>query len=189
MTEQRTTEAKKSAGNDLAVYMPHTLDIVGHIKRLEKPISSINPESRIVSNGSMYAGGFCDLTFNPERIGGRAYVRFLKALESIPKNSSLTTRLNFALFGENPKVDDNLVVEHDGRKYQQQWVVRTSQYETIVSLYRYQENKHVTGDFPLKLKALVAEEVKELWTNELLLSLFAPLMNPLIQTHQQMMQF
>jgi len=48
---------RETQGNELAVYQPCKLDLAHHIQSLQAPISTLNPETRIVSNGDMYTGG------------------------------------------------------------------------------------------------------------------------------------
>ena len=128
MTEN--SESKSSAGNELVVYKPHSLDLTKHVQDLQTPIRKLNPETRIVSNGSMYAGGFYEIEFDEHGIDGVAYIRFLEALKKgNPAEASLLEKMSKKLCGEQ-KADDCFLVEHDDRKYRQKWIVRTGDYPT-----------------------------------------------------------
>jgi hypothetical protein len=98
--------------------------------------------------------------------------------------------MNKKLFGEQ-KADDCFLVEQDGTKYRQQWIVRTGEYPThLLHLNRYErEGKFQPTDFLAILKTQIANERNMLVSNELIQELFVPLFDPVIQAYMEVIRY
>lgn len=70
------SEYNDSTGNELVVYKPHSLNLAKDVQDLQTPIRKLNPETRIVSNENMYAGGFYGIEFDEYGIDGVAYNKY-----------------------------------------------------------------------------------------------------------------
>jgi len=178
----------EDTSKELVIYNPNTLDLTKHVRDLHTPLRNINPEIRIVQNGSMYAGGIYNIEIDAMGIDGIAYIRFLKALreEENPSNISLLERLTRKVLG-NTEGDDSLIVEHENKKYEHQWIVKTSDYDGRTDLLNYNKYRGSMAptDFLAELKTKIANQQNLLVSNELLSNLFTPLFDPLIQLYHK----
>lgn len=187
MNMTKNSKSTDSARNELVVYSSHSLDLAEHIRKLQTPIKNLNPETRIVSDESMYAGGFYGIEFDRYGINGTAYIRFLESLkEGNPIDASLLEKMNKKLFGEQ-KIDDWFLVEHEKKKYRQQWITQTG--ETELFHWNNAVKRIEPIDFPMQLKTQIAKERDMLVSNEMMLRLFAPLFDPVIQTYLQVRSY
>jgi len=186
--------ADNSTSNKLVVYSQKDLDLSRYVQTLQKPISSINPEARIVSNGYMYTGGFYDIRFDEQGIRGKAYVRFLqvwhkKNLEDL----TFCEQLSRTLFGVGSVLElfDNIM--HEDKKYVEHWRITVGERfrsDSELLFYKNQLDENLLyQEFIPKLKNAIINEHSTVLSNELLIEIFEPISIPLIQAYKQMAKF
>ena len=183
-------EDPKSTGNELVVYVPPALDLAQNIRELQVPLRKLNPEARIVSNGGMYAAGFCELQFDGFGINGQAYVSFLQALKKEnPAEVSLLERMAKKLFGELNKLNmaEHFIVEHEGKEYIKKWTVATT-HERLFWFNKYEKRFNPQG-FRAEIKTRIANQRHTLLSNELMDALFEPLFDPTIQIYLEVARY
>lgn len=168
--------------NGLIVYSKGAMDLSKHVTQLKAPIDKLNPESRMIVAGGMYAGGFLDLQLEPKYVMGIAYMSYFHE-----KNAgSLLERMANAIFGEEP----NGAVENARKNYAQQWRVSvgSSYYPARLLMVDHLGNI-VPTEFLAELKTNLVKQQNILLSNEFLGTLFAPIFSPLIQIYEEIARF
>lgn len=181
---------EEKSKNDLVIYVSQSSDLVHHVKELKAPIGSLNPETRIISNNDMYAGGFRNLKFDEYGIMGQAYIRFLQ-LPKAKSELSLLEKMTRKLHGEQ-KPDNTLIIEHEGKKYIQAWSISTDE-ESCSSdrLFWLGDSidREIKQEVIKKLKTRIMNEKNIILSNDLIFGLFSPLCEPTIQTYQAIINY
>lgn len=159
------------------------IDLEGHIRQLMVPIRKLNPETRIIYDLGIYAGGFAGLYFHKRGISGEAYIRFLRSLEEGNlSEQNLLFRMKATLFG-NFTPNDRATVEYEGKRYVEEW--RESTLDGRIGIYS-QRLFNLSGgnveedDFKKELKTRVADRRQLILSDELLTSIFNPLISPVV---------
>jgi len=180
-------ELTREISNNLVIYST-VLDISDHIKVLNKPLSEINLEHRIIVDNGMYVGGFKKIKIDNYGIDGKTYLRFFKALGSnVPGEETLTDRVIKELFdGKLDNPDD--VDESNGVKYVHDWSVGIDPYSTRI-IRAHNHHCEPNPEILEELKNDVVNKRNIVISSKFLVELFGPLYPPLIKAYHQIKDY